>query len=82
MGCKENQINALVTGGGGFIGSALVHALLKKGYKVTSFSRNNYPDLIKIGVKIIIGDLSDITSVLNACAGIDIVFHVAAKAGI
>jgi len=82
MGCKENQINALVTGGGGFIGSALVLALLRKGYRVTCFSRNNYPDLIKIGVKIIIGDLSDITSVLNACAGIDIVFHVAAKAGI
>jgi len=81
MGCKENQMNALVTGGGGFIGSALVHELVKTGYNVTSFSRSDYPELREIGVAVKRGDLSDREAVLNSCEGIDIVFHVAAKAG-
>ncbi len=75
-------MNALVTGGGGFIGSALVNELVKRGFRVTSFSRNDYPALRKIGVVVKRGDLSDASSVLEACKDIDIVFHVAAKAGI
>jgi nucleoside-diphosphate-sugar epimerase len=82
MGFKENKMNVLVTGGGGFIGSALVHELVKEGYSVTSFSRNDYPDLKRIGVKVIRGDLSDSNAVLKACQNMDIVFHVAAKEGI
>jgi len=75
-------MNALVTGGGGFIGRALARELVKKGYKVTSFSRGDYPALRKAGVEVRRGDLSDINTVLKACEGIDLVFHVAAKAGI
>ncbi|MCU0461426.1 MAG: NAD-dependent epimerase/dehydratase family protein [Bacteroidales bacterium] len=75
-------MNAFVTGGGGFIGSALVHELVKRGFVVTSFSRNDYPALRDIGVNIKTGDLSDPDSVQKACMGMDIVFHVAAKAGI
>jgi nucleoside-diphosphate-sugar epimerase len=82
MDYKENQMKALVTGGGGFIGSALVHELVKRGFRVTSFSRGDYPELRKNGVEVIRGDLCDINSVLNACESIDIVFHVAAKTGI
>jgi nucleoside-diphosphate-sugar epimerase len=82
MGSKENQINVLVTGGGGFIGSALVHELAGLKYRVTSFSRGDYPELTKIGVKVIKGDLADRNAVLKACEDIDVVFHVAAKAGI
>jgi 2-alkyl-3-oxoalkanoate reductase len=82
MGCKNNQMNALVTGGGGFIGSALAYELVKKGYRVTSFSRNDYPELRENGINVKRGDISDINSVLEACKNIDIIFHVAAKAGI
>ena len=74
-------MNALVTGGGGFIGFALVNELVRRDFNVTSFSRGDYPELRKIGVKTIRGDLSDLDSVLPATVGIDIIFHVAAKAG-
>lgn len=75
-------MNALVTGGGGFIGFALVNELVRRDFNVTSFSRGDYPELRKIGVNTIRGDLSDLHSVLKATGKIDIIFHVAAKAGI
>lgn len=75
-------MNVLVTGGGGFIGSALVSRLLELNHQVTSFSRSDYPELRKIGVETIRGDLTDLNAVKTACAQKDIVFHVAAKAGI
>lgn len=74
-------MNALVTGGGGFIGKALVNELVRRDFKVTSFSRGDYPELRKKGVNTISGDLSDSDSVLHATNNIDIVFHVAARAG-
>jgi len=82
MGRKKNKMNALVTGGGGFIGSALANQLVEKGYKVSTFSRNDYPALRKIGIDVKRGDISDVNSVLKACEDIEIIFHVAAKAGI
>lgn len=75
-------MNALVTGGGGFIGFALVNELVSRDFNVTSFSRGDYPELRKMGVNTIRGDLSDFDSVLQATVKIDILFHVAAKAGI
>ena len=74
-------MKALVTGGGGFIGSALVYELVKKGFKVRSFSRNDYPSLREIGVDVKRGEISDLNSILKASENMDIVFHVAAKAG-
>ncbi len=73
--------HVLVTGGGGFLGKAIVKKLLKKNYMVTSFSRNFYPELEKMGVKQIQGDLADKNTVVDAFKQIDAVFHVAAKAG-
>jgi nucleoside-diphosphate-sugar epimerase len=75
-------MNALVTGGGGFIGSALVRDLIRTGYDVTSFSRGDYPEIRRKGAKTIMGDVTDINSVLKATENIDIIFHVAAKAGL
>lgn len=75
-------MNALVTGGGGFIGKALVNELVRRDFNVTSFSRGDYPELRKIGVNTKRGDLSDLDSVLQATDNVDIVFHVAARAGI
>jgi nucleoside-diphosphate-sugar epimerase len=75
-------MNILVTGGGGFIGSALVRKLVPKGFEVSSFSRKQYPELLKLGVKCFQGDLAKPEEVQNACRGIDVVFHVAAKAAV
>ncbi|WP_243371539.1 NAD-dependent epimerase/dehydratase family protein [Geotalea sp. SG265] len=75
-------MRALVTGGGGFLGSAIVRLLMARGDEVVSFSRNRYPDLEKLGVRQVSGDLADPDAVTAAAAGCDIVFHVAAKAGI
>jgi len=74
-------MKAFITGGGGFIGYALACELVKRGFKVTSFSRNDYPALRDIGAEVSRGDISDISSVSKACNDMDIVFHVAAKAG-
>ncbi len=71
----------LVTGGGGFIGKALVKRLLDEGHLVSSLSRGDYPDLEEIGVKVFRADLQDIESVNKAVAGKEIVFHVGARAG-
>jgi len=75
-------VKALVTGGGGFIGAALSKQLLKNGYETASFSRGDYPELRQLGIEVVRGDLTDPEAVTKACAGRDIVFHVAAKAGV
>lgn len=75
-------MRALVTGGGGFLGRAIVERLLARGDTVRSFSRGPYPDLEALGVEVRQGDLVDARAVTDAVQGCDIVFHVAAKAGI
>jgi uncharacterized protein YbjT (DUF2867 family) len=42
-------LRALVTGGGGFLGGAIVRALLRRGAQVTSFARGDYPLLEAAG---------------------------------
>ncbi len=74
--------NVLVTGGGGFLGKAIVKKLVKQNFSVISFSRNFYPDLENMGVMQIQGDLADKKAVVKAFKNIDAVFHVAAKFGI
>jgi len=73
-------IKALVTGGGGFLGGAIVRKLVERGDTVRSFSRSSYPALESLGVKQLRGDIGDPATVEKACADVDIVFHVAAKA--
>ena len=74
--------NVLVTGGGGFLGKAIVKQLIANDvFSVKSFSRNLYPELESLGVEQIQGDISDSNRVEHACRGIDLVFHVAAKTG-
>ena len=78
----EKKKNILVTGGGGFLGGAIVDMLLKRGDIVSSFSRGTYPALEKAGVNQIQGDLSNPEDVHTAVKGMDIVFHVAARPGV
>jgi len=72
----------LVTGGGGFLGKAIVKRLINRGDPVRSFSRGHYPELRALGIDIRRGDLADKKAVLTAVEGCDAVFHVAAKPGI
>jgi len=69
----------LVTGGGGFLGSAIVRRLADRGDDVRSLARNYYPELEKMGVEQVQGDISSMETVARACENRDIVFHVAAK---
>lgn len=75
-------MNALVTGGGGFLGNAVVRMLLARGDRVRSLSRQRYAALDALGVDQVRGDLADRESVTRACQGCDLVFHVAARAGV
>jgi nucleoside-diphosphate-sugar epimerase len=75
-------MKVLVTGGGGFLGGAIVRMLLARGDEVCSFARGTYPDLEALGVRQFNGDLGDGEALAKAAAGCELVFHVAAKAGI
>ena len=75
-------MRAFVTGGGGFLGGAIVRLLRARGDEVTSYSRGEYPELEALGVKHVRGDLGDLKLLLDSLRSHDTVFHVAAKAGI
>jgi nucleoside-diphosphate-sugar epimerase len=75
-------LKVLVTGGGGFLGGAIVERLLERDHQVRSFARGQYPRLAARGVQVISGDLRHAAAVSTAVAGCDAVFHVAALPGI
>lgn len=79
---KRKTQKVLVTGGGGFLGSAIVKLLVERGDRVRSFSRSFYQKPASIGVKQIRGDISNKIAVERACRSMDTVFHVAAKSGV
>jgi len=71
----------LVTGGAGFIGSHITHALLKQNADVRildNFSSGNRENLKGLDVEIIEGDLRDASCVTEAVRGVNIIFHEAA----
>ncbi|MDR2863482.1 MAG: NAD-dependent epimerase/dehydratase family protein [Puniceicoccales bacterium] len=72
----------LVTGGGGFLGQALVRQLLARGDTVRILTRSAQPALAATGVQCLRGDIADATVTRTACEGQDAVFHTAAKAGV
>lgn len=78
----ESGQRALVTGGGGFLGKAIVRRLLDRGVRVRSYSRGDYPELREWGVETVQGDITDAEAVARACEGCDLVFHAAALPGV
>ncbi len=70
----------LVTGSTGFTGGHLAEELVNKGYKVRALSLpgQNMDKLKKLGVDIVIGDLTKKDTLKNAVDGVEIVFHIAA----
>jgi nucleoside-diphosphate-sugar epimerase len=75
-------LKTLVTGGGGFLGSAIVRLLRARGDEVTVVARGDYPELKSLGVALVRADITDLPALTGAAEGCDIVFHTAAKAGV
>lgn len=72
----------LVTGGTGFLGRHLVDRLLADGRAVAILGRTPAPELEARGVRFIRASLDDADAVRAACAGVETVFHVAARVGV
>lgn len=75
-------MKALITGATGFVGSHLTRLLIETGYSARALYRSEKKLNVLSGLDIefIAGDLDDIALLERACAGCDVVFHVAAKA--
>lgn len=73
-------MTTLVTGGAGFIGSAVARALIARGDDVRIFdnfltgSKMNIPT----GAEVVEGDLRDAEAIRDACRDVEVVFHQAA----
>jgi 2-alkyl-3-oxoalkanoate reductase len=76
-------MNILVTGGNGFLGSRILRYLGGSGHSLYSVQRSD-PAVIEKqeGVSYLQADLSDRDAAMASIKGMDLVFHVAAKAGI
>jgi nucleoside-diphosphate-sugar epimerase len=75
-------LNVLVTGGGGFLGQAIVRQLRAAGHAVTAAGRSRYPELEADGVRTLQLDVRDAIATRRAVAGHDTVIHAAARAGV
>lgn len=75
-------MDALVTGGGGFLGLYITEQLVARGDRVRVLCRGHYPRLEELKVNTIRGDVRDAAIVSQACEGVDVVFHTAAVPGI
>jgi len=72
----------LITGGTGFLGSALTRKLIKKGYTVSVFDNDSRGTVnrlkdVRDDFELIKGDIRDSDAVLKALKNKDIVFHLA-----
>ena len=71
----------LVTGGGGFLGRALIRQLQAWGVRCRSYARGAYPALSAAGVEVHRGEITDLDALLKAATGCTAIFHVAALPG-
>lgn len=74
-------MDILVTGGGGFLGQAIVCQLIARGDHVRVLNRGYYPELSTLGVTSYRGHVGDLQAIMTSARGVDAIIHVAAKAG-
>ncbi len=76
----EAASTVLITGASGFVGSAILHQLVKAGFTVRALVRAGSPrnHLPGSGVQFVEGDLRDRRSISAAMVGVRYVFHAAA----
>lgn len=77
---RQSADFAFVTGASGFVGAAVVRALLARGVAVRAMVRATSPrrNLDALDIEVVTGDLRDAASVHQAMAGARHAFHVAA----
>ncbi len=77
----------LVTGGAGFIGSHVVRALLTRGQQVRvlddlSTGKNKNLHEVAGQIDLVVGDVRDVAAVERCMHGVEVVFHLAARASV
>lgn len=75
-------MKVLVTGGGGFLGSAVCRLLAQSGFQPVAFQRSDANHLSACGARVVRGDITDASQVAAAMRGCEAVVHTAGKAGI
>ncbi len=84
-----DNLNILVTGGAGFIGSHLVDALIEKGHRVRIIDSlvgqvhgGGVPEHLNKNAEFIKADVCDAEAVRKALDYVDVVYHEAAEVGV
>jgi len=78
---QDKTKTILVTGATGFIGQHLCQQLLGSGYRVKALLRSfEQAKKLPQGLEHLMGDLSDISGLLEACEGVDVIVHLAGVA--
>src|SRR5436190_23649159 len=72
-------MTAFVTGGSGFVGGAVIRALVAEGEPVRALARSPVATtaVTELGAEPVAGDLADRTALADAMDGCDVVYHVA-----
>ena len=74
-------MKVFLTGGGGFLGFAIVKQLMQEGYEVVTYSRKKYEVIEKLGIHHYQGSVFHYETLRNAMYGCEAVIHSAAKIG-
>lgn len=69
----------LVTGGTGFLGSALVPLLATEGHALRLLSRSGAPRAEALGAEVVQASIEDVEAVRGALRGIEAVYHLAGQ---
>jgi nucleoside-diphosphate-sugar epimerase len=77
-----NPLKILVTGGGGFLGSAICRQLSELGPQAVAYQRSPASHLASGSIRSVQGDIVDHPGLLAAADGCGAVIHTAGKAGI